>query len=547
MGFKDLIGLGVDEKTQKLRDEAPKFEHVTWYKDPGLRVLTFYACVLCVSSMGTGWDGMYMGVVQNFESWNDFFDKPEGSRLGLLVALYQIGSVASIPLVPMIADRWGRRASIALGFILMAIGSGLQAGAPDYATYSGGRVLLGFGNSFAQIASPMLLAELCHPQHRARFTTVYNCLWNMGSLLVSWTCFGTSYWGNDWSWRFPAILQGAPGIIQLVILFWIPESPRFLIAKDRQDEALNILAKYHANGNVNHPTVQFEYREIRDTIKAEQLANNSSKYTDFLKTKGNRYRLIVLFSLGLFSQWSGNGVVSNYSARLYINAGLESENERLIITAGKTILDMVVSISCALLVERLNRRFSFLFATGGMFLTLIFWTLTCGLFEQHQAPGANNAMIFLVWLHGVFYSTCWSGLLIGYAVEILPYSLRAKGLMFLNISVQIALLLNNYLNPLAFSAWEAPDKDSLYGGNTWRLYLIYTIWVLGEVLFIYFMYVETRGPTLEEVAKVIDGDNAAVADVRLDSVEKEILTNEQTERVSSVDGKEVHEVSPSKV
>jgi hypothetical protein len=327
----------------------------------------------------------------------------------------------------------------------------------------------------------------------------------------------------------------------------IPESPRFLIAKDRQDEALNILAKYHANGNVNHPTVQFEYREIRDTIKAEQLANNSSKYTDFLKTKGNRYRLIVLFSLGLFSQWSGNGVVSNYSARLYINAGLESENERLIITAGKTILDMVVSISCALLVERLNRRFSFLFATGGMFLTLIFWTLTCGLFEQHQAPGANNAMIFLVWLHGVFYSTCWSGLLIGYAVEILPYSLRAKGLMFLNISVQIALLLNNYLNPLAFSAWEAPDKDSLYGGNTWRLYLIYTIWVLGEVLFIYFMYVETRGPTLEEVAKVIDGDNAAVADVRLDSVEKEILTNEQTERVSSVDGKEVHEVSPSKV
>ncbi|CAJ0542298.1 Ff.00g000080.m01.CDS01 [Fusarium sp. VM40] len=547
MGFKDLIGLGVDEKTQRLRDDAPKFEHVTWYKDPGLRILTFYSCVLCVSSMGTGWDGMYMGVVQNFKSWNDFFDKPEGSRLGLLVALYQIGSVASIPLVPLIADRWGRRASIALGFILMAIGSGLQAGAPDYATYSGGRVLLGFGNSFSQIASPMLLAELCHPQHRARFTTVYNCLWNMGSLLVSWTCFGTSYWGNDWSWRFPAILQGAPGLIQLVILFWIPESPRFLIAKDRQDEALNILAKYHANGNVNHPTVQFEYREIRDTIKAEQLADNSSKYTDFLKTKGNRYRLIVLFSLGLFSQWSGNGVVSNYSARLYINAGLTSENERLIITAGKTILDMVVSIGCALLVERLNRRFSFLFATGGMFLTLIFWTLTCGLFEQHQAPGANNAMIFLVWLHGVFYSTCWSGLLIGYAVEILPYSLRAKGLMFLNISVQIALLLNNYLNPLAFSAWKAPDEDSLYGGNTWRLYLIYTIWVLGEVLFIYFMYVETRGPTLEEVAKVIDGDNAAVADVRLDSVEKEILTNEQAERVSSVDGKEVHEVSPSKV
>jgi sugar porter (SP) family MFS transporter len=545
MGIKEIMGLGADEKTQRLRDEAPKFEKVIWYKDPALRKLTFYACVLCASSMGTGWDGMYMNNVQNFDSWKKFFDDPTGDRLGLLVALYQIGSVASIPLVPIITDRWGRRPSIALGFIIMAIGAGLQAGASDYATFSGGRVLLGFGNSFAQIASPMLLAELCHPQHRARFTTVYNCLWNLGSFLVSWTCFGTSFWGNDWSWRFPAILQGAPGLIQLVILFWIPESPRFLIAKDRHDEALNVLAKYHANGNVNHPTVQFEYREIRETIKAEQMADNTSSYIDFIKTKGNRYRLIVLFSLGIFSQWSGNGVVSNYSSVLYRNAGLESEQDRLIITAGKTILDMAVSIGCALFVDRLNRRFSFLFATGGMFLVLIFWTLTCGLYEQHKAPGANNAMIFLVWLHGVFYSTCWSGLLIGYAVEILPYSLRAKGLMILNISVQIALLLNNYLNPLAFDAWQNSDPDEIYGGNTWRLYLIYTIWVFGEVVFIYFMYVETRGPTLEEVAKVIDGDNAAVGHVTMDKVEREVLS-EEVDNVSS-EGQQIHEVAPTKV
>jgi hypothetical protein len=329
------------------------------------------------------------------------------------------------------------------------------------------------------------------------------------------------------------------------ILPGIPESPRFLIAKDRHDEALNVLAKYHANGNVNHPTVQFEYREIRETIKAEQMADNTSSYIDFIKTKGNRYRLIVLFSLGIFSQWSGNGVVSNYSSVLYRNAGLESEQDRLIITAGKTILDMAVSIGCALFVDRLNRRFSFLFATGGMFLVLIFWTLTCGLYEQHKAPGANNAMIFLVWLHGVFYSTCWSGLLIGYAVEILPYSLRAKGLMILNISVQIALLLNNYLNPLAFDAWQNSDPDEIYGGNTWRLYLIYTIWVFGEVVFIYFMYVETRGPTLEEVAKVIDGDNAAVGHVTMDKVEREVLS-EEVDNASS-EGQQIHEVAPTKV
>lgn len=269
----------------------------------------------------------------------------------------------------------------------------------------------------------------------------------------------------------------------------------------------------------------------------EQLADNSTKYVDFLKTKGNRYRLAILLSLGIFSQWSGNAVVSNYSARLYINAGMESENDRLILSAGKTILDMVISISCALLVERVNRRFTFLFSTGGMFIALVFWTLTCGLYEQHEAPGANAGMIFLIWLHGVFYSTCWSGLLIGYAVEILPYSLRAKGLMFLNISIQVALLLNTYLNPLAFEAWEASGENEAtgYGATTYYLYLIYTIWVFGEVTFIYFMYVETRGPTLEEVVKVIDGPDAQVADIDLGRVEKDLIEDDIVEKVPSAE------------
>lgn len=57
MGWKDIVGLGEDEKTKKIRDEAPKFEYVKWNGDPGMKKLTFYACTLLASSMGTGWDG----------------------------------------------------------------------------------------------------------------------------------------------------------------------------------------------------------------------------------------------------------------------------------------------------------------------------------------------------------------------------------------------------------------------------------------------------------------------------------------------------------
>lgn len=57
MGIKEIMGLGSDERMDKFRDEAPKFERVTWYQDAGLRKLTMYSVVLCASSMGTGWDG----------------------------------------------------------------------------------------------------------------------------------------------------------------------------------------------------------------------------------------------------------------------------------------------------------------------------------------------------------------------------------------------------------------------------------------------------------------------------------------------------------
>jgi sugar porter (SP) family MFS transporter len=545
MGFKEKLGLGDQgAATQQAREEAPKFQRVTLWQDSGMRKLTMYAIVLCATSAGTGYDGMFFNNYQNFDSWKDLFNNPSGSDLGLLAALYQIGSVVSIPMVPIIADRWGRKICIGVGFVIMAIGAALQAAAQNYGTFCAGRVLLGFGNSFSQICSPMLLTELCHPQHRARFTTVYNCLWNLGALGVNWLCFGTNDWNSTWPWRLPAISQGGPGLIQLCFLWTMPESPRFLVAKDRQDEALAILAKYHANGDVDHPTVVFEYKEIRDTIKMEQAAANSTKYVDFFKTKGNRYRLTILTALGFFSQWSGNAIISNYSSRLYGNLGQGSQ-AIIGINAGSTSMSMLVSLGFALLVDRVNRRFMFLLATGGMFLSLAAWTLACGLYEEHQAPGADVGMIFVIWCHSFFYSTAWSGLLVGYAVEILPYSLRAKGLMIMNICVQISLLLNNYVNPLAFEAWEAPEETFPDGGTVWYLYLIYTIWVGFELAFVYFMFVETRGPTLEELVKVIDGPDAVVADLDTGMAEPSLVQKERDEEKSSVE--EVQHVNDAKM
>ncbi len=238
------------------------------------------------------------------------------------------------------------------------------------------------------------------------------------------------------------------------------------MAKDKHEKALDILAKYHANGDREDPTVQFEYREIKETIRLELETRNNSTYLDFFRTRGNRYRLIVLLSLGIFSQWSGNAIISNYQSILYDTAGVSDPTKKLGLSGGQTALALIVSVTMAMLVDRIGRRVMFITATGGMCVTFIFWTLTAGLYEEQGLAGAANGMIFFIWLFGIFYSLAWSGLLVGYAIEILPYKLRAKGLMIMNYTVQAALTLNIYANPIAFD---------YFNNHTWKFYLIYTV------------------------------------------------------------------------
>lgn len=148
---------------------------------------------------------------------------------------------------------------------------------------------------------------------------------------------------SDWSWRILTLLQVVPAIVQLVFVWGesiyinetktndlgVPESPRWLISKDRHEEALQTLARWHANGDDQDLTVQFEFREISETLRLEKQVNATSSYSDFFKTKGNRWRLAIIISIGLISQYSGNAVISNYANLIYESCGITSQTQKL--------------------------------------------------------------------------------------------------------------------------------------------------------------------------------------------------------------------------
>jgi len=171
------------------------------------------------------------------------------------------------------------------------------------------RILLGMGIPFAINGASQLIAELAYPRERPVITGLFNESWYAGSVLAAGVTLGTYAMPNNWSWRIPSLLQLVPSLLCLTFVWFIPESPRWLVSRDRSDEALAILIKYHAEGNPDDAFVQAEFRQIYETIKLE-IEANKHRWGELFKTRGNRRRVFIAGCVGLFSQWSGNGLVS---------------------------------------------------------------------------------------------------------------------------------------------------------------------------------------------------------------------------------------------
>lgn len=252
--------------------------------------------------------------------------------------------------------------------------------------------------------------------------------------------------------------------MQLVGIWWIPESPRYLLNKDKAEEALAVLAKHHGGGDAQNATVQFQYREIKETMRADRDSNKKGNYIDFFKTRGNLWRLAIIISLGIISQYSGNALFSNYMDIIYQGAGITQQNQKLALSAGKTILDLSVSILAALSIDKFGRRPLFLVSASGMVASFTLWTVTGAVYENSEISvpisdayptgimatntASGYAQIAFIWLFGIFYVIGFSGLLVAYALEVLPYHLRAKGMMIMNITVQAILAIGKSVSLL---------------------------------------------------------------------------------------------------
>ncbi|MCJ1385226.1 hypothetical protein MMC17_008347 [Xylographa soralifera] len=474
-----------------------EFPRVTWYTNPGMRKT--YICLMFVvlTSATNGYDGSMVNGLQTLDAWQDYFGHPTGSLLGLFSCIMSVGSICAIPVVPYTADLLGRRTGVFIGCVIMILGVVLQSISINFRMFVAARFFIGFGVAIAHGSSPLLITELVHTQHRAIFTTIYNTTWYFGSIVAAWLTFGTNNIAGNWSWRTPSLVQAFPSILQLCFIWFVPESPRFHIAKGRHEKALQILADCHANGDTQDEVVQLEMQEIRDTIKMEQEFEGNA-WSELWRTKGNRHRLVILVSAGFFSQWSGNGLVSYYINIVLKQIGITDSTTQQLINGILQIINFIVALTMCFFVDKIGRRKLFLTSTAGMLGAFIVWTICSAIQQNTGNTHAATAVVVMIFLYYVFYNLAWSGLLVGYTVEILPYNIRAKGMTVVWLSVDLSLFFNQYVNPIALEAIG------------WKYYIVYCVWLAVELVVVWFFYIETRNTPLEEIVKHFDGEGAVL-------------------------------------
>jgi len=467
-----------------------------WYKNNRLVLLNLWICLLLLTSSTSGYDGSMINGLQSVNRWEEFFDFPAGGKLGLFNAIQNIGSLAAYPFAPYVTDGLGRRTTIWIGAVIMVVATAIQTASQNFGMFIGARFLIGFGLTFGVSSAPLLISEIAYPTQRAQLTSVYNSLWHLGSIIAAWTTFGTFRINDNWSWRIPSALQGLPSVIQVCLIWFVPESPRWLVGKGREDEALSTLAYYHADGDENDPLVRYEFEEIKAAIAFDREVAANVGWLALIKTPGNRKRMRIIIALAFFSQWSGNGLGSYYLNKVLSAIGITDPNTQLLLNGILSIFSCTVAIFAGFLCERFGRRPLFLLCCGGLTITWTLETVCFAVYSQNGNVHAGHAVVAMMFLFSFCYNLAFSPLIVSYTVEILPFALRAKGFTIFNFAIALSLIFNQYVNPIAFKALG------------WKYFLVYVFWDMFETVFLYFYIVETKNRSLEETAALFDGEDA---------------------------------------
>ena len=394
-----------------------------------------------------------------------------------------IGCIIGVSVAGILSDRLGRKKVLiisAIFFLVSAIGTALPRTLTEFIIF---RIIGGVGVGAASMTSPMYIAEISPARIRGKMVSINQFAIVSGILLVYFVNYfiagqSTEDWNVQFGWRWMFGSESFPALLLLFLLFFVPESPRWLAKQNRSDEAFGILCRV---GGGQH--AKEELAAIEDAI-----AHESGSIAQLLRP-GMRVVLVIGVVLAVLQQVTGINVILYYAPEIFkkLGTGTSAALLQTIVIGTVNLLFTVIAIWT---VDRLGRKPLMIIGAAGMGISL----LAFGLSAFYQMTGVWSLVFILGYIGSFAFSVgpvTWVIL-----SEIFPTRIRGRAMAIATVCLWAA----NYLVSQTFP---------MMNENKWlvdRFHHGFPFWVYGAlcavlVLFILFVVPETKGKTLEEIEK----------------------------------------------
>ncbi|KAF4624043.1 hypothetical protein G7Y89_g14132 [Cudoniella acicularis] len=444
------------------------------------------------ASMGSILYGYDLGVIAEViasETFTSFFNNPTSVQTGIVVSFFTGGAFCGAGLAGPCGDRLGRRWTIVIGCVAYLLGGALQTGAMNMSYLWAGRWLAGLGVGFLVMIIPLYQAEIAHPSIRGTITALQQFMLGIGAFVAGWVSYGT-FVGIKHStaqWRVPLGIQMIPAVILGTLIFFFPESPRWLMDHGRPDEGLQTLARLHSNGDVDDPWVRAEFDQIQDSLTFEH-ENEAKSYIELFTDKSCFRRLFIACALQASIQMTGVSAIQYYSVKIYGQIGISS-SDTLKYQAINNVIGLLGEAFCVLFIDRFGRRWPLI---SGNLVNCLCFLVACVLIAEFPPgattnTGASWGFIIMTWLYNFSFSATCGPLSWIIPAEIFDTKTRSKG-------VSIATMVS-----FAFNTLIGQITDTAMTNLGYKYYFLFIICNFTNALFFYLILPETKGLPLEEM------------------------------------------------
>ncbi|KAL4814263.1 general substrate transporter [Aspergillus spinulosporus] len=419
-----------------------------------------------------------------YESLDGAAKSTQSTRQGIVVAAYNLGCFAgSIPTI-WIGNWLGRRKTIFLGSFIMVIGALLQCTSYHLPQFIIGRLVTGFGNGMNTSTVPTWQSECCKANKRGQLVMIEGAMITCGITISYWIDYGLLFADpNEVAWRFPLAFQIFFALVILSFVMFLPESPRWLVLKGREDEAREVLGALVGDGT-DPNFIQTEFVAIKATV----LEMASGSFRDMFTFTEDRHfhRTVLAYVNQMFQQISGINLITYYIPVVLENQlGMNLQNSRLISACNGTEY-FLASWIAVFTVEKFGRRTLMLFGAAGMSISMAILAGTA----SAGTNAANIACIVFLFVFNTFFAIGWLGMTWLYPAEIVPLKIRAPANALATSSNWIFNFMVVMITPVAF--------DNI-GYQTYIIFAVINAFIFPVT---YFFYPETAYRSLEEMDRI---------------------------------------------